>query len=106
METLLASGILTIAVSVIGGLLKTAITNLSNSLKLNTEAISRLTADYRVHDTQLINLKSTLTEHQEIHKKFDTSIEELSKNLGDVKSDVKVLLDRGGDNGHTSHSRK
>ena len=100
METVLSASLVAVIVSVVGSIIKSSITNLSNTL-----AVQSLTSDYRVHESELKTVADRLKEHSKIHEKFDATLYEVQTDLNSVKRDVSILLDRA-ENNQKNNSRK
>lgn len=98
MENVVASAIIAIVVSVVAAILKQSLTGLSNSLKNNTLATQELTTNYKVHDSEIKAIRGSLLDHSERHDKLEININKVQSELSEVKTDVKILYDRGSNN--------
>lgn len=103
MENIIASAVIAVVVAVVSAILKQSLTGLSNSLKLNTLAIQELTTNFRVHDTEIKAIQHSLNDHSEKHDKLEVNISKVQNELSNVKTDVRILFDRGS-NGTSQHS--
>jgi len=78
----------------------TLFTGLTKAVNENTTAINHLTTDYKVQDEKLSTINHTLRNHDNIHRLLDANIDELGKEVSHVKTQVSILQERGGNNGH------
>lgn len=103
MEPIITGGIVTIVIGLLSAWLRQSMTSIVSALNANTEAVNRLTADYKVQDEKLSTISHTLNNHALIHKALDASIDALGSEVSAVKSDVAILKDRG-NNGRVQHA--
>lgn len=104
MDTIITGAVVTGLIGFTAWWVKTSVSNLitglTNAVNDNTKAINHLTTDYKVQDEKLSNINHTLRNHDNIHRLLDANIDELGKEVSHVKTQVSILQERGGNNGH------
>lgn len=105
MDTIITGAVVTGLIGFTGWWIKSSVSNLITGLTTavneNTKAINTLTSDYKVQDEKLATINHTLTNHDNVHRLLDASIDELGKEVNGVKTQVGILVaTSGGNNGH------
>lgn len=97
-ETVLIGSVVALISGLLAAWIKQSINSIISALKANTDALNRLTTDYKVQDERLNTINHTLANHSMVHKALDASIDVLGSEVSIVKTKVSILEDRSGTN--------